>query len=85
MIVTNHARQRWNERFPDMCIENTFAQARNRVGKKTKKKIKESCPNNLQYCSSVFRGRYMRMTRGGIVFVIAPPEVIITVFNIADR
>lgn len=82
MKLTEHAVKRWNERFSGLDIETEYLKARQRVGKKTKRKIKETCPLNAHYCNHEFNGRYMKMTKEGIIFVIAPPETIITVLKI---
>lgn len=86
-VVTHHARERWAQRFPGKCIHTEFARATRRLGKKTKRKVRDRCsnPETLKHCSNQFHGRFMRMTPDGIVFVIAPDEgrcVIITAFDL---
>lgn len=81
MTITDHAYKRWLERFPELNLVDEYAKAKRRVGKKMRIKIRESCPKNTQYCTRKFNGRYMRMTNEGIVFVVAPPETIITVLD----
>lgn len=83
--VTLHAHRRWCERFPGRDMMAEFARAR-RAGRKTKRKIRDLCPNHAKFCGGKFEGRYFRITREGIVFVVtATPaeEKIITVFNIS--
>ena len=80
MKLTRHAKKRWEERFPDLDVENEFAKVR-RVGRAVKKKIKKSCPKNTEYCGRAFRGRYLMMTREKIVFVMAPGNIVITVLD----
>lgn len=81
MRLTKHARERWIQRFPELDIAVEYCNARNRVGKKMRKMVKETCPRNLFYCGKTFRGRYMRMTPQGIIFILAPPETVITVLD----
>lgn len=82
MRITRHAKQRWAERFPELDLEEVYEHARyRRVGKKTKRMVAAACPAHKHYCSGLFNGRYLRMTREGILFVVAPPETIITVMD----
>lgn len=86
MNVTPHALERWNKRFPGESLELTYAQAQGRrVGRKTRDKLRRACPGNLQYMRGSFAGRYYLMTPTNIVFVMQPPETIITVFRLADE
>ena len=80
MKVTRHARKRWAERFPDKDIWAEFSNANQDIKKKSKKRILSVCKAHSWYYDGVFKGRYMVKNRGGIVFVVAPPEVIITAF-----
>lgn len=81
ITVTNHASQRWAERFPDLDIQSEYDSARYKLGKSFKKKVKATCPQHLEYCGREFNGRYMLRTKEGIVFVVAVPETIITVLD----
>jgi hypothetical protein len=82
---TPHALERIAERFPDVDIENAYARA-GRVGKKTKRKIKDSCPVSARvWMTGCFKGRYYRITKDKIVFVIEPPEKIVTVFRLEQN
>jgi len=86
VIVTPHAQARWEERFPGEELAAAYAQAqRGRVGRKTRAKLRKACPGNLQYMTSGFAGRYYLMTPTNIVFVMQPPETIITVFRLEDQ
>jgi hypothetical protein len=79
---TPHARERVAERFPDIDIENAYAIS-GRAGKKTKRKIKDSCPVSARkWMSEGFKGRYYRITKDKIVFVVQPPETVVTVFRL---
>ncbi|MFJ3047025.1 hypothetical protein ACIPEN_14435 [Herbaspirillum chlorophenolicum] len=82
MIVTSHAAVRWDERFPGKSLADTFASAKCRVGKKTKAKIRASCLAHDDFMRGSFKGIYYQMTPDHIVFVIQPPEKIITVFKL---
>lgn len=85
MKVTDHAAQRWTERFGDIDMAQAYARASQRVGKKTKAKIKAACPAHVRFVSGPFLGRYFAMTDDKIVFVVTPPETIITVFRLGDK
>lgn len=84
MQVTEHARQRWTERFPGSSLEETYGRAQ-RVGNKSRKRIRDSCPAHERYMSRVFKGRYFLRTGDGVVFVMAPGETIITVFRMGAK
>lgn len=82
--ITKHAADRWAERFPGRDIEAEYARAR-RVGRKTKRRIKEACEvSYLRWHTGIYKGRVLRMTRDGIVFVVGmckdADDVIITVY-----
>lgn len=79
---TAHALERIAERFAGIDIENAYA-CSNRVGRKTRQKIKASCPVSARtWMRGGFKGRYYRITKDKIVFVIQPPEQIVTVFQL---
>jgi hypothetical protein len=79
---TPHALERIAQRFAGVDISNAYACSK-RTGKKTKKKISESCPvASRVWMRHGFKGRYYRITKDKIVFVVAPPEVILTVFRL---
>lgn len=76
---SDHALERWQERFPNTDRDFAYANAR-RVGRKVKAKIKRSCPvESRRWMSHGFMGRYFLINRDGIVFVMAAPETVITV------
>lgn len=79
---TQHALERIAERFADIDIENAYANS-GRVGRKTRQKIKASCPVSARkWMSGGFKGRYYRITKDKIVFVVQPPETVVTVFRL---
>jgi hypothetical protein len=86
MRMTAHARQRWAERFPGEDFILAYARARNRrVGKKTRKAIREACPAHESLMTGSFKGVYYQMTPDRIVFVVTPPELVITVFRLGSK
>ena len=82
MKVTRHAKKRWRERCPELNIETEFARARRRMGKKLRRIVARRSPKHLHYCDTVYKGRYMVTTPEWIVFVVTPPEKIITVLDL---
>jgi hypothetical protein len=81
MEMTRHARERWAERFGHLIPEEEWVRAR-RVGKKTKRKIAMACKNHRHLMEGGYKGFYYRITREGLVFVVATPELVITVFKL---
>lgn len=79
--LTNHARKRWQQRFAKLNISEQYSNA-GRPNKKLLKQIKATCPGH-HHCrkSRTSNGRYFRATKDGIVFVVAPPETIITILD----
>lgn len=57
-----------------------------RVGKKLRKRIAQRCPVNRSRgrFATTFGGQYLRISPSGVIFVIAPGYVIITVFPCPD-
>jgi hypothetical protein len=82
MRLTTHAQQRWTERFPDEDLSLTYARAKQRVGRKTRQAIRAACPAHEGVMRGGFKGIYYQMTPDRIVFVMTPPEVVITVFRL---
>lgn len=78
--VTKHAADRWDERFPGENMLIAFASAR-RVGKKVRAKIKVECPKHAPQMRRDAPVYYV-MTDDRIVFVVAAPETIVTVFRL---
>lgn len=77
--ATQHAIDRWRERFPGLDMETEWRLA-SRSGKKSKRKIAASCKAHAHLMRGRFQGYYYMLSRNGAVFVCAPPETIITVF-----
>lgn len=79
LVMTRHARERWAERFPLLDPETEWAAAR-RLGRKARRQVRESCPAHEHYTRRSFLGRYL-MASPRVVFVMALPEVVITVLD----
>lgn len=81
---TEHAKTRAAERFADrsLCeLEGLYLRAK-RIGKGTRKKLRANNPIAWpQFIDGPFKGRFARMTRCGIVFIVAAPETIVTIFH----
>lgn len=86
MILTAHAKQRIAERFAGEDIQHLWCNAR-RIGKgKLFKKIQSLCPRAAErYRRRQPVGRYILMTPCNTVFVVQPPETVITVFRLAEQ
>lgn len=79
MILTHHAYLKWKERFSDLDIKKEWAAARI-CPPKVKKTLRKSCPEHKKFMRATFNGRYLLAT-DRVVFVVAPPEVVITVLR----
>lgn len=86
--MTHHAQARWSERFSHLDLTEVWTKA-GRVGKKTMAAIRAACPAHVDVTTREFKGFYYRISRfysmtskehSQIVFVVTPPETIITVF-----
>lgn len=77
-LVSKHAQMRWRERFPELDMQAEFAAAK-RPGKNQRRKIREQLPRRSKQVRA-FHGRYYLVSPHDVVFVVAPPEVIVTVF-----
>jgi hypothetical protein len=77
---SNHALERWQQRFAGINMDIEFASSA-RVGRKTKKRIRELTPLNAEKYMQGFAGRYYLLGRSNVVFVIAS-DFIVTVFHI---
>lgn len=80
-----HALERAQQRFPGVDLNDLYRRAR-RVTRRQRKQLLADCPVAAeQWMRGYFRGRYWRITRCGVVFVVQAPETIITVFHIDKR
>lgn len=84
MRLTSHAKQRIAERFAGEDIQRLWCNAR-RIGKLFKK-IQSLCPRAAErYRRRQPVGRYILMAPCKTVFVVQPPETVITVFRLAEQ
>ena len=81
MIITKHAQERWTQRFPGMCLDETIRIATKPLSKKLRNHIKKG-KSKEYYIGHPNNNRYMRSTRDGIVFVLEPPNTVITVMDL---
>jgi len=83
---TADAIRRASERFPDIDMDALYREARLVPAHgKTRKRIKACCPTNARkWMENGYAGRYYKIALGHIVFVLAAPETIITVFRLPD-
>ena len=85
MIPSNHALERWGQRFPWLDMKKKFMEARHRLtpqefGILKSRAVNEKTKSRIH--SKMFKGVYYRRTDDGICFVIAPGEVVVTAFVI---
>lgn len=86
MVISPHAQQRWLERFPDKDLDKIIATlGKVRVGKKTRKKIQANCPQHAKQMAGAFAGVYYQISKDQIVFVMMPPETVITIFPLEKK
>lgn len=79
MKVSRHALKRWDERFPDLDLEEEFLKA-HRVGRRTKKRIGRQAPKNFAQMQANAR-HYLMNRHSKIVFVVSSlDQTVITVF-----
>ena len=83
---TRHAVNRFAERFSHLDIEEEWAKAkRQRTGQSTITKIRKQCRAHVAVTSKNFKGYYYKVSPSNkVVFVVAPPETIVTVFALID-
>jgi hypothetical protein len=82
---TQHAAQRWKERCAGLDPETEWSRVR-RVGKKTKRRIKESCPAHAKYMQGrTYNGYWYAISKKRVVFVVlGGNEKIVTVFRLDE-
>ena len=85
-IFTSHAIKRWKERFHGMDMYKTYDMATKKIGSRIREKIAKRCPaHRSQWIGKrSVRGVYAIMTNEKIVFLIVPPEKVITVFDLRE-
>lgn len=82
--MSRHALDRWSQRCPGLDPDMEWHGAR-RASKKVRARIREACPAHAEYGTALFKGYYYRVSRSGVVFVVAPPETVVTVFVLEKR
>ena len=84
MIITNHANQRWGERFPDMNIENEYALSKG-IGEGNNFRKATRCLHS-KHSEKLFKNggtQYMLLSkRSGAVFIMDKGEIVVTVLKI---
>lgn len=81
MTLTKHAKERFSERFPDEDLASCYVTAKP-VGKKTKRRVKNSCRKHAhEWCG--YNGKYLLRSRRNerVIFVMAPQSVVVTVLD----
>ena len=78
-----HACDRWAERFAGIDWQQELSSAK-RIGKKQRRRIRIQCPvNAARWMQGGFAGRYYLLGRSNVVFVIAAPDTVLTVFHLS--
>lgn len=80
---TSHAIQRWAERFPELDPDYELMQARTFRGRKLIQ-LRKACPAHKEKVSVWFNGNYYLLSQSGVVFVMAPPRVVVTVMRLHE-
>jgi hypothetical protein len=79
--MTLHAKQRWVQRCAGIDVDTEWYRAK-RMGAKTRKKLRASCPGHRYFTSRHFRGYWYMRGPSGVVFVLGgKPAQIITVWR----
>lgn len=77
--MSQHAMDRWAERCPNLDPLVEWLTAKH-AGRKTRRYLREACPNHIKYATQSFKGYYYKISPKGVIFVVTPPETVITVF-----
>lgn len=86
MIMSQHAMDRWTERCPNLDPSVEWLTSKP-AGRRTRRYLRESCPNHKKYASQSFNGYYYKISQKGVIFVVTPPETVITVLvkDVTDK
>ena len=79
LIASDHAKERWAERFPDRDFDYELRGAR-RCGKRTRQNIGKACIGNKWKLHHRNKWVYL-ISQSEIVFVVRFPDRIVTVFQ----
>lgn len=87
MIWTRHARKRAEERFPGVDLAAAYrAPSTRRPSKALRRRIARQCPDLRKgFGPRAHDDRYLLVTRELIVFVMAPEDVVVTVFQLRQH
>lgn len=91
LFVTQHAKDRWEERFPHLILKAEYSRSR-RLGRKRKKQFNAFLAEakvKRERAGGVITKHYYRISRSRVIFVMALPQILITVYpfpeNITDE
>lgn len=77
--LSQHAQERWAERCSGMTLPQSINSLR-RLTKAQRKRMKQTCPMNYNfYMRDGASGRYARIDRSGIVYILSNDDTVITV------
>jgi len=79
-IWSNHANERWSERFKGIDRHIEFGSSR-RLTKKQKKLVKILTPVNAERYMRQFNNRYLLKGKSNIIFVVSDSSIV-TVFHL---
>lgn len=84
ITVTEHAKSRWQERFPEFDLVHEYAKSRRlgngRLAKRVASGLSERHRSELR--GDFKRTYYLISYSSGAVFVMVPPETVITVLKL---
>lgn len=86
-VLTHNAKYVVEKNFKDIDIFSLYLEAKV-LGKKSKVKrqIREFARvRDVALMLNAFKGRYFKATSCGVVFVMAVPEICVTIFRLKDR
>ena len=86
VTLTRHAAKRIAERFSHLNMVEEWAKAkRQKTGRKKIAKIRRQCQCHLKVTTRSFNGYYYKVSPvNKVVFVVAPPQTIVTVFTLIE-
>lgn len=81
-VFTRHAMWRFSRRFPGQDITTEYQQANYRLTRNELKLVRKKCPQHAHLVSRASPHYWYCKTREGIVFVMARPARVVTVFQL---
>lgn len=85
MTFTHHARARFARRFPGRDMEKVFESVSYRLTRNEMKLMRKFCPSHAHLISRANPEYWYCKTRDGIVFVMARPARVVTVFKLRRK